>query len=317
METRKLGNTDMHITPVGFGAWAVGGNWAFGWGDQDDAESIASIKRALHHGVNWIDTAHAYGWGHSEEVVARALADVPKSERPYVFTKCALVPDGKGGTTESLDPASLARELDESLRRLNVETIDLYQIHWPTDEIADIDAGWATLAGFVKSGKVRAIGVSNFNVAEMDRARAIAPISSLQPPYNAIKRDVEAAILPYCREHGIGVIVYSPMASGMFTGTMTRERAEALPAADWRSRSPWFRDPMLAHNLALVETFRTIGARHGRSPGEVAIAWTLRDPVVTGAIVGARSAAQVDGWIGAAAFRLSADEVAEIAAVLP
>jgi aryl-alcohol dehydrogenase-like predicted oxidoreductase len=317
METRKLGNTDLHITPVGFGAWAVGGNWEFGWGDQDDADSIAAIHRALEQGVNWIDTAAAYGWGHSEEVVARALAGISGAERPYVFTKCALVPDAAGKTVESLDPASLTRELEASLRRLKVETIDLYQIHWPTDEIADIDAGWATLANFVKSGKVRHIGVSNFNVAEMERARAIAPIASLQPPYNAIKRDIEAAILPYCREHGIGVIVYSPMASGMFTGSMSRERAESLPASDWRSRSPWFRDPMLAHNLVLVEKFREIGERHGRSPGETAIAWTLRDPVVTGAIVGARTAAQVDGWIHAASFRLSAGEIAEIDALLP
>jgi aryl-alcohol dehydrogenase-like predicted oxidoreductase len=223
-------------------------------------------------------------------------------------------PDGE--MVESLDPASLRSECEGSLQRLGVETIDLYQIHWPTDEIADIDAGWATLADLQREGKVRYIGVSNFNVEELERARAIAPITSLQPPYNPIRRGIEADLLPYCRAHDIGVIVYSPMASGLLTGAMTKERAAALPSNDWRSRNPAFQEPKLTRNLALVEVLRTIGARHGRSPGETAIAWTLRDDAVTGAIVGARDAQQVDGWIGAASFRLSAGEIAEIESAL-
>lgn len=318
VETRQLGTTDLAITPLGFGAWAIGGaDWRFGWGPQDDDASIAAIRQALAKGINWIDTAAAYGLGHSEEVVARALADVPTSERPYVFTKCALVPDAQGGMTESLDPASLRRECEASLRRLRVEAIDLYQIHWPTDNIEDIDAGWATLADLQREGKVRWIGVSNFSVAEMDRARKIELIASLQPPYSLLRRDIENDVLPYCREYHIGVIAYSPMQSGLLTGAMTKERAAALPESDWRSRNPEFQEPKLSANLALVERLRRIGAHHGASPGEVAIAWTLRDPVVTGAIVGARSPEQVDGWIGAANLKLSAKEIAEIETAIP
>lgn len=318
VETRQLGTTDLAITPLGFGAWAIGGaDWRFGWGPQDDDASVAAIRRALARGINWIDTAAAYGLGHSEEVVARALADIPASERPYVFTKCALIPDGQGGMTESLDPASLRSECEASLRRLRVEAIDLYQIHWSTDNIEDIDAGWATLADLQREGKVRWIGVSNFSVAEMDRARKIESIGSLQPPYSPLRRDIENAELPYCREYRIGVIVYSPMQSGLLSGAMTKERAAALPANDWRSRNPEFQEPKLSANLALVERLRAIGARHGASPGEVAIAWTLRDPVVTGAIVGARSPEQVDGWIGAAKLRLSTEEIAEIESAIP
>jgi aryl-alcohol dehydrogenase-like predicted oxidoreductase len=318
VEKRKLGNSDLSITPLGFGAWALGGaNGKFGWGPQDDAESIAAIRHALERGVNWIDTAAAYGFGHSEEVVARALCGLGASERPYVFTKCGQVPDGTGGNLESLDPASLRRECEASLRRLQVEAIDLYQIHWPTDRIEDIDAGWATLADLQREGKVRWIGVSNFNVAELQRAQAIAPVTSLQPPYSLLRRDIETDILPYARAHDIGVIVYSPMQSGLLSGTMTRERAAALPASDWRSRSPEFGEPKLSANLALVERLRAIGAKHGARPGEVAIAWTLCKPAVTAAIVGARTPAQVDGWIGAADLRLSAGELAEIEGGVP
>ncbi len=318
VDTRQLGTTDLAITPVGFGAWAIGGpEWRFGWGPQDDEQSVAAIRRALARGVNWIDTAAAYGLGHSEEVVARALEGVPASERPYVFTKCALVDDGRGGMTESLDPASLRRECEASLRRLRVEAIDLYQIHWPTDQIADVDAGWATLAALQHEGKVRWIGVSNFSVAELDRARAIETVGSLQPPYSPLRRGIEADLLPYCREYKIGVIVYSPMQSGLLSGAMTKQRAAALPQSDWRSRNAHFQEPKLSANLEFVERLREIGARHGASPGAVAIAWTLRDPVVTGAIVGARSPEQVDGWIGAADLRLSADELAEIEAAIP
>lgn len=318
MEKRMLGNSDLSITRLGFGAWAIGGaDWKFGWGPQDDAESIAAIRRALHRGINWIDTAAAYGLGHSEEVVARALSGIRPGERPYVFTKCALIPDGAGGMIESLVPASLRRECEASLRRLQVEAIDLYQVHWPTNRIEDIDAGWATLADLKREGKVRWIGVSNFNVAELERAQAIAPVTSLQPPYSLLRREIETKTLPYLRAHHIGAIVYSPMQSGLLTGSMTRERAAALPESDWRSRNPEFQEPKLSANLRLVERLRAVGARHGASPGEVAIAWTLRDEVVTGAIVGARTPDQVDGWIGAADLHLSADEFAEIADGVP
>jgi len=315
VNTRILGNSDLAITPLGFGAWAAGGaNWRFGWGPQDDADSIAAIHRAIERGVNWIDTAAAYGLGHSEEVVAKALADVPAAERPYVFTKCALIADGTGGMTESLAPDSLRRECEASLKRLGVEAIDLYQIHWPTDDIVDIDAGWATLTDLQREGKVRWIGVSNFSVEELERARAIAPVTSLQPPYSAIRRGIEKELLPYCKAHGIGTIVYSPMASGLLTGTMTKERAAALPENDWRSRSADFQEPRLARNLAVVEILREIGACSGHSPAEVAIAWTLANDAVTGAIVGARTAAQVDGWIGAIDVALEPADLAAIAA---
>lgn len=318
VETHQLGTTDLAITRLGFGAWAIGGaDWRFGWGTQDDDASVAAIKRAIAKGINWIDTAAAYGLGHSEEVVARALAGIPASERPYVFTKCALIPDGQGGMTESLDPASLRKECEASLRRLKVETIDLYQVHWSTDEISDIDAGWATLADLQREGKVRWIGVSNFSAEEMERARKIAPIASDQPPYSLLRRDVEQEVLPYCRQHKIGVIVYAPMQSGLLTGAMTKERAAALPENDWRSRNAEFQEPKLSANLALVDVLRTVGKRHNASPGEVAIAWTLRDDVVTGAIVGARSPEQVDGWLGATSLKLSGDEIAEIEAAIP
>jgi aryl-alcohol dehydrogenase-like predicted oxidoreductase len=315
METRPLGTTGMEITPLGFGAWAIGGgDWKFGWGPQDDEASIGAIRRALELGINWIDTAAVYGFGHSETVVARALEGL--AERPYVFTKCGLVADGgnDGGTREDLTRDSIVRECEASLRRLRVEAIDLYQIHWPTDRIEDIDEGWSAMADLKRAGKVRAIGVSNFDLAELERARAIAPVATLQPPYSLVKRDVENEILPYCAAHHIGTIVYSPMQSGMLSGAMTRERIAALPPSDWRTRSAEFIEPNLTKNLALVERLRRVGERHGRTPGEVAIAWTLRRPEVSGAIVGARSAAQIEGTIGAAAFRLSASEVAEIEA---
>lgn len=313
LERRPFGKTGMQITPVGFGAWAVGGNdWKFGWGAQDDDASIAAIRKALDLGINWIDTAAAYGFGHSEEVVARALDGI--REKPLVFTKCGLVPsgDGDGGTRENITRASLVRECEASLRRLRVEAIDLYQIHWPTDEIADIDEGWAAMLELKTAGKVRHVGVSNFDVAELERAEKLGPVETLQPPYSLVKRDVENEILPYCERHDIGVIVYAPMQSGLLTGSITAERAAALPKDDWRSRNPEFRQPKLAENLALVERLQTVGARHGRSPGETAIAWTLHNSAVTAAIVGGRSADQVAGMIGAASFRLSDGEVAEI-----
>ena len=313
LERRAFGKTGLQITTLGFGAWAVGGgDWKFGWGDQDDRASIAAIHRALELGINWIDTAAVYGFGHSEEVVGRALKGM--SQRPYVFTKCGLVPSGQndGAPREDISRASIVSECEASLRRLGVETIDLYQIHWPTDDIADIDEGWAAMDHLVRSGKVAHIGVSNFDVAELQRAQRIRPVETLQPPYSLVKRDVENEILPYCLQHDIGVIVYAPMQSGLLSGAMTKERAAALPANDWRSKNAEFAEPKLSVNLELVERLRAVGARHGHSPGETAIAWTLNNPAVTAAIVGSRSAEQVAGTMGAASFRLTAAEVAEI-----
>lgn len=320
MQKKQLGRTDLQITPIGFGAWAVGGgDWRFGWGPQDDAASVEAIRRAVERGLNWVDTAAVYGLGHSEEVTARALADFSPADRPYVFTKCSLVWDESRVVRHSLQAQSIQQELEGSLTRLGVEQIDLYQIHWPewpaadtTDDPGSFEEAWTLLALMQKAGKVRHIGVSNFNAAQLARAEAIAPVASLQPPYSLLRRDIEAATLPWCAEHGVGVIVYSPMQSGLLSGSFTRERAAALPANDWRRNNPRFQEPDLSRNLAIVETLRAIGARHQKSPGEVAIAWTLRQPAVTGAIVGARSAAQVDGFLGAADFRLTAEEIAEI-----
>ncbi|MGD0497475.1 MAG: aldo/keto reductase [Bryobacteraceae bacterium] len=310
MEKKRLGNSDMHLTPIGIGAWAMGGGgWTFGWGPQDDDESIAAIHAALDGGVNWIDTAAVYGLGHSEEVVARALAGT--SSRPYVFSKCERVWDENRKIGGSLKAESVRRECENSLRRLKRDTIDLYQIHWPEPD-ADIEEGWTEVAKLKEEGKVRWIGVSNFNVRQLERCRAIAPVTSLQPPYSAISPEVEEELLPYCQRHGIGVIVYSPMKSGLLTGGMTRERVAAFPEDDFRRRAPAFQEPQLSRNLELAELMRRIGARHGRTAGEVAIAWTLRHPAVTAAIVGMRSAAQVKGVIGALEFRLSAEEIAEI-----
>jgi aryl-alcohol dehydrogenase-like predicted oxidoreductase len=312
MHTQKLGNSDLYITPVGFGAWAIGGSgWEFAWGPQEDADSIAAIHRALELGVNWIDTAAAYGMGHSEEVVARALATW-SGPRPYVFTKCGLRGDERGQVYKVLKADSIRRECEDSLRRLHVEVIDLYQIHWPAGSTTETDEGWDMMAQLQREGKVRWIGVSNFDVEQLQRAQAIAPITSLQPPYSLIRREIEAEILPFCQREGMGVIVYSPMASGLLTGAMTRERAANLAKDDWRRRDPEFNEPKLSQNLALVERLRAVGARHGRSPGEVAIAWTLRHPAVTGAIVGARSSTQVEGVMGAGDFRLSEEEIAAI-----
>jgi aryl-alcohol dehydrogenase-like predicted oxidoreductase len=314
METRRLGNSDLEITPLGVGAWAMGGSgWRFSWGAQDDRDSIAAIHKALESGINWIDTAAVYGLGHSEEVVGRALQGI--SCRPYIFTKCERQWNERGELSGNLKADSLRAECEASLRRLKVDVIDLYQIHWPLPE-EDIEEGWTTLAKLKEEGKVRHIAVSNFNVPQMKRAQAIAPITSLQPPYSLLARAVEKEILPYCAEQNIGVIVYSPMRAGLLTGAMTRERAGALPDNDWRRNDPDFQEPALSRNLRLVELLRTIGERHGRTPGEVAIAWTLRLPAVTGAIVGLRRAEQVSGIVGAAEFRLSPEEIREVASFL-
>jgi aryl-alcohol dehydrogenase-like predicted oxidoreductase len=309
METAKFGNTDMMITRIGFGAWAIGGgNWAFGWGPQDDGEAIAAIHRAIEKGMNWIDTAAVYGLGHSEQLVAKALKGM--SAKPYIFTKCGLVWDDTRKTSQNLKAESIRMECEASLRRLNVEVIDLYQVHWPVD--ADLEEAWEMMEKLRSEGKVRYIGVSNYNVKQIEQCMKIAPVSSLQPPYSLLNREYEKEILPFCNEKGIGVIVYSPMGSGLLTGAMTRERIAAMPSDDWRRNSSYFQEPALTQNLLLVEKLKTIGAKYGRSAGEVAIAWTLQNPAVTAAIVGGRNAAQVDGISKALDFRLSEEDTAEI-----
>jgi aryl-alcohol dehydrogenase-like predicted oxidoreductase len=313
MLTRKLGNSDMHITAVGFGAWAIGGaGYDFGWGPQVDADSIAAIHRALELGANWIDTAAVYGIGHSEEVVARALKEW-KGGRPHVFTKCTMRWDAKGSVTKVHKADSIRQECEDSLRRLQVEVIDLYQIHWPPEDNGpSLEESWQAMADLQKQGKVRWIGVSNYDVPQLKRLEKIAPVTSLQPPYSILRRKIEAEILPHCEQNNIGVIVYSPMLSGLLTGAMTRERAENLPADDWRRNNPEFREPKLTKNLELVERLRAVGKRYGRSPGEVAIAWALRLPAVTGAIVGARNAKQAEGVMQAGELKLTPQDLAEI-----
>jgi aryl-alcohol dehydrogenase-like predicted oxidoreductase len=310
METRVLGNSNLQITRIGVGAWAMGGGgWTWSWGPQDDEESIAAIKQALDLGINWIDTAAVYGLGHSEEVVARALKG--RSNRPYIFTKCERVWDERGKIGGSLKAESIRRECEASLRRLQIDVIDLYQIHWPEPD-ADIQEGWTEMARLREEGKVRFIGVSNFTVQQMKRAMKIAPITSLQPPYSIVAREVEEDILPFCMRNNIGVIVYSPMYSGLLAGAMTRQRIANFAPDDWRRRDQNFQEPNLSRNLRLVEVLREVGKRHGRTPGEVAIAWTLHNQAVTGAIVGVRSPEQVRGIIGATQFRLNDKEVMEI-----
>jgi aryl-alcohol dehydrogenase-like predicted oxidoreductase len=311
---RTLGNSDLQLTPIGFGAWAIGGgNWEFAWGPQGDKESIAAIHRALDLGINWIDTAAIYGLGHSEEIVARALKST--SHKPLVFTKCSMRWRMDRSISRSLKAESLTEELENSLRRLGVETIDLYQIHWP-DPPDQIEEGWETLARFKEQGKVRYIGVSNFNVEQMKRIQKIAPMTSLQPPYSMLRRAIETEILPFALANNIGVINYSPMVSGLLTGKMTAERAAALPADDWRRRAVEFKEPRLSRNLRLVELLREIGGGHHVSPGVVAVAWTLHHPAITAAIVGGRSAEQVEGLSPALEFRLSDEEYGRINAFL-
>jgi aryl-alcohol dehydrogenase-like predicted oxidoreductase len=315
METRTLGTTDLDISRLGFGAWAIGGGgWKFGWGGQEDRESIAAIHRALDLGVNWIDTAPVYGVGTSEEVVGKAIAG--RAERPYVFTKCGLIGDKSGDTvTNTLEPASIRREVEDSLRRLRIDVIDLYQIHWP-DPDPEIEEAWATLADLRAQGKVRHIGVSNFSVEQLERIAPIHPVASLQPQYSLVVREIEQDLLPHCAEHHIGVIAYSPMMSGLLTGAMTRERVEGMPGDDWRTGHPEFQEPRLTHNLELVEILRGIGERRGCSPGAVAIAWVLRRPEVTGAIVGSRRPDQFEGIVAAADLVLDDGELAQIDAHL-
>jgi len=308
---RTLGNSDLQLTSIGFGAWAIGGgNWEFAWGPQDDDESIGAIHRALDLGINWIDTAAIYGLGHSEETVGRALKSWP-GEMPLVFTKCSMRWHQDRSIYRSLKAGSLAQELEGSLKRLEVETIDLYQIHWPNPD-EEIEEGWEALARFKEQGKVRWIGVSNFNAEQMKRAQKIAPITSLQPPYSMLRRAIEVEILPYAQAHGIGVINYSPMVSGLLTGAMTAERVAAFPADDWRRNAVEFKEPRLSKNLRLVDLLREIGSGHGVTPGVVAVAWTLHHPAITAAIVGGRSGKQLQGIAPALEFRLSEDEFSRI-----
>jgi aryl-alcohol dehydrogenase-like predicted oxidoreductase len=318
MKLRTLGQSDLGISPIGVGAWAIGGGkWEFAWGPQDDQESMAAIQAGLERGMNWIDTAPAYGLGHSETIVGRAIKGLAK--RPYIFTKCSLVWDDSRKISHNLQAASIRREAEASLRRLKVDTIDLYQIHWPawsgSPESASpgsIEEAVGEMAKLQAEGKIRHIGVSNFNAQQMQRALGVAPITSLQPPYSLLAADVETSILPFALNHQIGVIVYSPMASGLLSGAMTRERIAGLPDDDWRKHSANFQEPLLSRNLRLVETLRAIGQRYNATPGEVAIAWTLENPAVTGAIVGVRSAQQVNGIAGAAGVKLSGADMLEI-----
>jgi aryl-alcohol dehydrogenase-like predicted oxidoreductase len=318
MTLRTLGKSDLRITPIGIGAWAIGGgSWEFAWGPQNDEESIAAIRAGLDRGINWIDTAAVYGLGHSEAIVGRAIKGL--RQRPYIFTKCSLIWDSSGKVSHSLKSASIRREAEASLTRLGVDTIDLYQIHWPawrggpeSDSPGSIEEAVGTLALLQREGKIRNIGVSNFDAKQMRRALNVASITSLQPQYSLLARDVESSTLPFAREHQIGALVYSPMASGLLSGAMTPERIAALPEDDWRRHSPNFQEPLLSRNLLLVERLRAIANRRNATTGEVAIAWTLRNPAVSGAIVGVRSKQQVSGIAGAADLALSADDMLEI-----
>ncbi len=307
LETRKFGKTGLEITRIGLGTWAIGGGgWAFGWGPQADKPSVEAIHRSLESGINWIDTAPVYGTGHAEEVVGGAIAG--RSPAPYVFTKVSLLWDSRRRVRSSLKAESIRQEADASRRRLGLDVLDLLQVHWPNPE-EDIEEGWRALAGLKDEGKVRHIGVSNFSVEQMERAAAIAPVETLQPPYSLVHPEVQDEILPYAKQHGIGVIVYSPMASGLLGGTMTAERVQAMAPDDWRRKDPEFKGARLQRNLALAALLAEIGKEHHASAGEVAIAWTLRNPAVTAAIVGARSAPQVDGFLHASEVRLTQTEV--------
>jgi aryl-alcohol dehydrogenase-like predicted oxidoreductase len=315
VQTRQLGQTELQVTVIGVGAWAIGGgDWNYGWGPQDDRESIAAIHRALDLGINWIDTAAIYGFGRSETVVGQALRG--RSPRPYVFTKCGLVWDENRRVTNDISAAAIRRQVDESLCRLRVDVIDLYQVHWPRP-VADLEEAWVTMAELQGEGKIRYIGASNFKPEHLERVGAIAPVASLQPPYSIVSRSIEDDLLPYCERHGIGVIVYSTMLSGLLSGTMTRERIAAMPEDDWRGRlNREFQEPRLTKNLETAEVLKAIGRGHGRTAGQVAIAWTLRHPAVTGAIVGVRRPSQVDDIAGVSAFQLSKGEIALIEAAL-
>ena len=310
LKTAELGTTGLEITRFGFGAWAIGGGgWEFGWGPQQDDDSVAAIRRALELGVNWIDTAAAYGFGHSEQVVGRALEGL--DERPYVFTKASLLEGPNRQVVHSLKRESILREAETSLERLGIDAIDLYQIHWPIPA-DDIEEGWSALVELKDQGLVRHIGVSNFSVEQLRRIQQIAPVETLQPQYSLVERKAEHDVLPFAERERIGVIVYSPMGSGLLTGRMRRDRIEALPDDDWRKHDPRFNEPELSQHLALVERLQAVADRHGTTPGAIAVAWTLTNPAVDGAIVGFRRPAQVDPILDAATLELGDDDIAMI-----
>jgi aryl-alcohol dehydrogenase-like predicted oxidoreductase len=317
LNKRRLGTTDLEITTVGFGAWAIGGGgWAYGWGPQDDAGSIASIRHAIRRGVNWIDTAPIYGLGHSEEIVGRALREIPASERPFVFTKCGMIPNRDRPYDEparDLRPPSIRQEVEGSLRRLGVERIDLYQFHWPDKVGTPIEDSWREMERLIDEGKVRAAGVSNFGVALLERAESVRHVDSLQPPFSLVRRDAAADVIPWAAAHKTGVIVYSPMQSGLLTDTFSVKRLAAMAGDDWRRRSAQFTEPLLSRNIALRDALWPIANRHGVTVSAIAVAWTLACPGVTGAIVGARSPEQVDGWIAAGSLDLDTSDLAQIA----
>ena len=311
MQNKRLGNSDMFLSPLGIGAWAIGGaGWAFSWSSQDDRDSIKAIHAALDSGMNWIDTAAVYGLGHSEEVVAQALNGY-SGKRPFVFTKCGRNWNQERQIQKDLRADSIRQECENSLRRLQVETIDLYQIHWPEPDDS-IEEGWSTVSALQKEGKIRWIGVSNFNVQQLMRVQSIAPVTSLQPPYSLVRPEVELETLPYVLQHQIGVLAYSPMGSGLLTGAMSNSRVAGLPPDDWRIRNPQFQEPLLSRNLKLAEKLGDVGARHGRTAGEAALAWVLHQPAITAAIVGIRTPEQVAGIRGALEFRLTVAEFQEI-----
>jgi aryl-alcohol dehydrogenase-like predicted oxidoreductase len=318
--TRPLGRSGLEITQVGFGAWAIGGGgWAYGWGSQDDSDSIAAIKHAVDSGINWIDTAAIYGLGHSEEVVGRAVHEIPAAQRPHVFTKIGQIPDRTRPYAEparDLRPETVRRQAEASLQHLGVERIDLLQFHWPDAIGTPIEESWGEMVRLIEEGKVRAAGVSNFDIGLLERAERIRHVDSLQPPFSLIHRKSGADVIPWCAAHGTGVIVYSPMQSGILTDDFSRERVERMDAEDWRRRDPEFNDPLLSRNLALRDALRPIASRHGVSVSAVAIAWTLSWPGVTGAIVGARSPQQVDGWIAAGNLNLDPADLDEIAGAI-
>lgn len=320
LPTRPLGSTEFQITTVGFGAWAIGGGgWAFSWGPQDDAESIATMRHALELGINWIDTAAVYGLGHSEQVVGEFLTDVPASQRPLVFTKCGLTWDASNPMKQAqriLKPETIRHECEASLRRLGVERIDLYQFHWPDEIGTPIEDSWGVMLKLIEEGKIRAAGVSNFNVALLERCEAIRHVDSLQPPFSMINRAAATELLPWCKSHSTGVICYSPMQSGILTDGFSSGRMAKLSSDDWRRRGPEFQEPKLSRNLALRDALRPIAARHGVSVSSVAVAWTLCWPGLSGAIVGARTPAQIDGWIQAASLQLTGADLAEISAAI-
>ena len=318
--TRPLGSSGLNITTVGFGAWAVGGGgWSFGWGPQDDSASLAAMRHALDLGINWIDTAAVYGLGHSEEVVGQLLREMPAAKHPYIFTKCGLIWDSDNPmkvASRILKPDSIRRECEASLRRLGVERIDLYQFHWPDESGTPVEDSWSEMAKLVKEGKVRAIGVSNFNADLLQRCEAVRHVDSLQPPFSMINRAAAVNELPWCQIHNTGVICYSPMQSGLLTDSFTAARVAKLAEDDWRRRGLEFNEPNLSRNLALRDALKPVAQRHSASVSSIAIAWTLAWKGVTGSIVGARTPEQVDGWIQAASIELTAADLQEIAGAI-